>query len=49
MKIHYDPVDHYRTTSPHAGETLKNVRAWPGLLLVAIAVVSIAAALAAAA
>ncbi|MEX7470789.1 MULTISPECIES: hypothetical protein [Mycobacteriaceae] len=49
MRVHHDPVDHYRTTSPHAGEALKNVRAWPGLLLVAMALVATAVALAAAA
>ena len=42
-----DPVDHHRTTQPHAGETLKDLLAWPGLLLVALAVVTFVGGLAA--
>lgn len=34
-----DPVDHARTTRPHAGESLKNGQNTPGLLAVAVAVV----------
>ena len=29
----HDPVDHARTTRQHAGETLKNTRSTPGLIL----------------
>lgn len=34
-----DPVDHARTTRPHAGESLKDGSNAPGLLAVAVAVV----------
>lgn len=35
-----DPVDHSRTTRQHAGETMKNGANAPGLVLVALGVVS---------
>lgn len=34
-----DPVDHARTTRPHAGESLKDGSNAPGLLAVAVAIV----------
>ena len=34
-----DPVDHARTTRPHAGESFKDGQNAPGLLAVAVAVV----------
>jgi membrane associated rhomboid family serine protease len=34
-----DPVDHVRTTRPHAGETVKNGANVPGLISGAVAVV----------
>lgn len=37
----YDPVDHMRTTRSHAGESLINVRSWPGYLLVFVGVVGV--------
>lgn len=37
-----DPVDHVRTTRMHAGETMKNTRALPGILLGALAVFAMA-------
>ncbi|OBF17550.1 protein UsfY [Mycobacterium sp. ACS4331] len=40
-----DPVDHVRTTRPHAGETFKNGANAPGLISGAIAVVALVAGL----
>ncbi|AKS35470.1 protein UsfY [Mycolicibacterium goodii] len=34
-----EPVDHARTTRPHAGETMKDARNLPGLGLIAAALV----------
>ncbi|MBU8818867.1 LapA family protein [Mycolicibacterium goodii] len=34
-----EPVDHARTTRPHAGETMKDARNFPGLALIAVALV----------
>jgi hypothetical protein len=31
-----DPVDHVRTTRPHAGRAVIDVLSWPGYLLVAV-------------
>jgi len=42
-----DPVDHARTTRPHAGETVKNARNLPALVVVGVAVVLFVACLAA--
>ncbi len=42
-----DPVDHHRTTRPHAGVTMKNTAAMPGLILVAFGVVAFVGCLAA--
>ncbi|GAB3017291.1 hypothetical protein [Mycobacterium bourgelatii] len=36
-----DPVDHHRTTRKHAGETLKNGSNAPGLVAVAIGVITL--------
>jgi hypothetical protein len=33
---HDDPTDHYRTTQPHAGITVKDNFFWPGLILLAV-------------
>lgn len=35
---HHDPTDHFRTTQPHAGMTMKDNLLWPGLILLAIGV-----------
>ena len=42
-----DPIDHSRTTRQHAGETMKNGANAPGLVSVAVAVVSMVIGLAA--
>ena len=34
---HHDPSDHYRTTQPHAGITMKDNLCWPGFILLAVA------------
>lgn len=39
---HRDPVDHCRTTQPHAGESFIDTLWWPGLLLLALGIVAIA-------
>ncbi|ORB56489.1 hypothetical protein BST43_13555 [Mycobacteroides saopaulense] len=44
-----DPVDHARTFRPHAGESLKDRAAWPGLILIALGVIAVVLGLAAAA
>ncbi|MFT9757502.1 protein UsfY [Mycobacteroides abscessus subsp. abscessus] len=44
-----DPVDHARTFRPHAGESLKDRVAWPGLAFIALGVLSVVLGLAAAA
>jgi protein-S-isoprenylcysteine O-methyltransferase Ste14 len=41
----FDPVDHTRTTRPHAGESMKDGRNAPGLLALAAAVVLLVASL----
>lgn len=38
---HRDPVDHYRTTHQHAGETFIDGYCWPGLLSIAFGVISL--------
>lgn len=35
---HHDPTDHFRTTQPHAGMTMKDNLLWPGLILLAVGV-----------
>ncbi|WP_197378211.1 protein UsfY [Mycolicibacterium mengxianglii] len=37
-----DPVDHVRTTQPHAGESFIDNLWWPGLFLLALGVIAIA-------
>ncbi len=44
---HHDPVDHSRTTQPHAGESFIDTLWLPGLLLIAIGTVLIAGTVAA--
>lgn len=39
---YHDPVDHARTTQPHAGESFIDNLWWPGLLLLALGIVAIA-------
>ena len=34
---HHDPTDHFRTTQPHAGITMKDNLYWPGFILLAVA------------
>jgi zinc transporter ZupT len=46
---YHDPVDHSRTTQPHAGESFIDTLWWPGLLLLALGIVAIAGFVAAAA
>lgn len=46
---HHDPVDHYRTTQPHAGITMKDNLFWPGFILLAVAVAGMISTAAAAA
>lgn len=41
-----DPVDHYRTFLPHAGEAIKNPAGRPGLIAIGVAVFLIAIAVA---
>jgi len=46
---HHDPVDHCRTTHQHAGESMIDVYSWPGLISVALGIISLVGSLAAAA
>ncbi|MBS1696424.1 MAG: UsfY protein [Actinobacteria bacterium] len=46
---HHDPTDHFRTTHPHAGEQFIDSYCWPGLLSIALGVLSLIACIAAAA
>jgi uncharacterized membrane protein YcjF (UPF0283 family) len=46
---HRDPTDHFRTTQPHAGITMKDNLFWPGFILLAVALSGVIGALAAAA
>lgn len=39
---YHDPVDHARTTQPHAGESFIDTLWWPGLFLLALGVIAIA-------
>ncbi len=45
MKGPEDPVDHARTTRPHAGEAMKDNRNMPALVLVGLGVVMFVACL----
>lgn len=44
---HHDPVDHARTTQPHAGESFIDTLWLPGLILIGIGTVLIAGTVAA--
>lgn len=46
---HHDPIDHSRTTIPHCGQSFVDVYCWPGLLSIALGVISLIACVAAAA
>jgi len=46
---HHDPVDHSRTTQPHAGESMIDTLWFPGLILIAIGIIGLASIVAAAA
>jgi hypothetical protein len=46
---HHDPIDHARTTQPHAGESFIDTLWWPGLILIGLGVVAIAGFVAASA
>lgn len=47
MKGPRDPVDHARTTRPHAGESMTDNKIMPGLVLIGLALVSFVGSLAA--
>jgi hypothetical protein len=47
MKSPKDPVDHARTTRPHAGETMKDTKNMPALILLGFALVTFVSSLAA--
>ncbi len=44
-----DPVDHYRTVHQHAGEPFIDVYCWPGIMSIALGVMSLIACVATAA
>ncbi|MEE6140254.1 protein UsfY [Mycobacterium sp. 050128] len=44
-----DPIDHFRTTQQHAGEAFIDIYCWPGLLSIALGVMSLIGCVAAAA
>jgi hypothetical protein len=46
---HHDPADHSRTYQPHAGESMIDTLWFPGLLLIMLGVVGLAAIVASAA
>ncbi len=46
---HHDPTDHFRTTQPHAGESMNDGYHWPGLLSLAVGVIALIGCVAAAA
>lgn len=46
---HHDPTDHFRTTQPHAGMTMKDNLYWPAFILFAVALAGIIGATASAA
>ncbi|MBE1547516.1 archaellum biogenesis protein FlaJ (TadC family) [Mycobacterium sp. OAS707] len=47
MKGPKDPVDHARTTRPHAGESMKDNKIMPGLIVIGVALVLFVSCLAA--
>jgi uncharacterized membrane protein YcjF (UPF0283 family) len=44
-----DPIDHFRTTQQHAGVSFVDVYCWPGIVSIALGVMSLIACLASAA
>ena len=46
---HHDPTDHFRTTQPHAGFSMKDNLYWPGLILLLVALAGMISTTAAAA
>jgi len=40
---HHDPIDHFRTTHPHAGESMIDVHHWPGPFPIAVGVIALIA------
>lgn len=46
---HRDPTDHFRTTQPHAGFTMKDNLYWPGFILLVVSVAGMISTTAAAA
>ncbi len=44
---HHDPVDHARTTQPHAGESFIDTLWLPGLILIGLGIIAIASFVAA--
>ncbi len=47
MKSPKDPVDHARTTRPHAGESMTDTKNMPALIVIGLSLVSFVGALAA--
>jgi hypothetical protein len=47
MKSPKDPVDHVRTTRPHAGESMTDTKNMPALILIGVALVCFVGSLAA--
>jgi hypothetical protein len=47
MKSPEDPVDHARTTRPHAGESMTDTKNMPALIVIGVALASFVGALAA--
>jgi hypothetical protein len=47
MKGPKDPVDHARTTRPHAGESMKDNKVMPGLVVIGVSLVLFVSCLAA--
>ena len=47
MKSPKDPIDHVRTTRPHAGETMTDTKNMPALIVIGVALVCFVGSLAA--
>ena len=47
MKSPKDPVDHVRTTRPHAGESMTDTKNMPALIVIGLALASFVGALSA--
>ena len=47
MKGPKDPIDHVRTTRPHAGESMKDNKIMPGLVVIGVTLVLFVSCLAA--